>query len=289
MCPPHTLLDALTLVCLTAGDNMTKEYEGSCYIGVVGSEVIPVLAVTSIIQITRREDDGVPQFVTATKGYVARQQVIDNFMQSKHDFLLLLDHDMIFEADTLEKLRAHKKPYVSGYYMRRQFGPMYSVWFEQFNGDWPHVPMLYEPERKRLHELGASGWGCILIHRDVIEETRDKVLNGEMDVIEDDMDVWPYDLKAVMAGNDQLRLLRGIKHDIVGSDIRYPFYAHAAGFQLYGDPEVRPKHIMQYPISPDDFGGLPVSQVAELQASAKIQIAEKRTEIRNALKGYNEN
>jgi len=255
------------------------EYDGTCYIGVVGSETIPVLAVTSIIQITRRDDDGVPQFVTATKGYVARQTVIDNFLTTDHDFLLMLDHDMIFEADTLEKLRAHKKPYVSGYYMRRQFGPMYSVWFEPFGGEWPHTPILYEPERNRLHELGASGWGCILIHREVIEKTRADVLNGEMDVIEDDMDVWPYDTRAVIAGDEQLRPLRGIKHDVVGSDIRYPFYAASAGFPLYGDPEVRPKHIMQYPISPDDFSGLSVGQVAELQASGKAQIQQKRDEI----------
>ena len=261
-----------------------KEYEGTCYIGVVGSERIPVLAVTSIIQITRQDDDGVPQFVTATKGYVARQQVIDNFLQSRHDFLLMLDHDMIYEADTLEKLRAHKRPYVSGYYMRRQFAPMYSVWFEPFSGEWPHEPVLYEPERNVLHKLGASGWGCVLIHREVIETTRHEVLNGEMDILEDDMDVWPYDTRAVIAGEMELRPLRGIKHDIIGSDIRYPFYAAAAGYPLYGDPEVRPKHILQYPLSPDDFGGLSVAQVAELQASAKAHIKTKRDAIRQELR-----
>ena len=261
-----------------------KKYKGTCYIGVVGSETIPVLSVTSIMQIVRRDDDGVPQFVTATKGYVARQQTIDNFMESEHDFLLLLDHDMRYEPDTLERLRSHEKPYVSGYYMRRQYAPMYSVWFEPYNGEWPHKPMLYEPERESLHELGASGWGCILIHRKVIERTRKKVLKGEMDVIEDDMDVWPYDLRAVSAGEEILIPLRGIKHDIIGSDIRYPFYAAAAGFPLYGDPDVRPRHGLMYWLSPDDFSSMSVAQVAELQASAKKHVGEKRDKIRLALR-----
>lgn len=261
---------------------MNKEYTGSCYIGVVGAENIPVLAVTSIMKIARREGDGVPQFVTATKGYVARQTLINNFMESEHDFLLLLDHDMIFPDDTLERLRSHGLPYVSGYYMRRQFGPMYSVWFEPFT-QWPHMPVLYEPERGRLHELGASGWGCILIHREVIETTRDKVLKGEGDVIEDDMDVWPYDLKKVLAGKKKLKPLRAMK-DVVGSDIRYPFYAKAAGFTLYGDPEVRPKHILDYPLSPDDFGGLTLAAVETLQAGARFEVARQREEIQTALR-----
>jgi len=235
------------------------------------------------MQIERREDDGIPQFVTATKGYVSRQLIINNFMASEHDFLLLLDHDMIFAADTLERLRSHKLPFVSGYYMRRQFAPMYSVWFEPFSGAWPFAPFIREPERDTLHELGASGWGCILIHRDVIEGTK-KILKGEPEVIEDDMDVWPYDLKKVIAGKEQIRPLRGVKDDAVGSDIRYPFYAKEAGWQLYGDPEVRPKHIVNYPLSPDDFSGQTIGNIAELQAGGRDHVAQARDRIQRALR-----
>ena len=259
-----------------------KEYEGSCYIGVVGPDSIPILAATSIIQIERNEDDGVPQFIAATKGYVARQSIINNFLQSEHDFCLLLDHDMTFPADTLQKLRSHKLPFVSGYYMRRQFAPLYSVWFEPFSGEWPHKPFLREPERNKLHELGASGWGCMLVHREVIEETR-KILKGEWDVIEDDMDVWPYDLAAVMRGEEQIRPLRGDKSDVVGSDIRFPFYAKAAGYTLYGDPEVRPAHITQYQLSPDDFSARSIGEITELQVGADAQIEKQRERLRQQL------
>lgn len=260
-----------------------KTYEGTCYIGVAASESIPVKAMTSIISMTRQEGDNPPQFVSATKGYVGRQMLINKFMESEHDFILLLDHDMIFEDDTLERLRSHKLPYVSGYYMRRQFAPMYSVWFEPYDGKWPLMPFLQEPRKGRLYPLGGSGWGCVLLHRDVITATRKKVLKGEWDVIEDDMDVWPYDLEAVKRGDEEIRPLRGVKSDIVGSDIRYPFYAKAAGFQLMGDPEVRPKHILNYPLSPDDYSGQTIGSIADLREQANEQIGQQRENIQRVL------
>jgi len=176
-------------------------YTGSAYIGVVGPDEIPVDSVLSIMNIERRKGDATPLFMKATKGYEARQKHVDAFLVSQHDWLLLLDHDMIFEPDTLERLRSHGVPYVSGLYMRRRFAPMFSVWFEPFTGEWPLMPFTADPERGRLHELGASGWGCVLLHREVIEGTR-PYLDGYQEVLEDAM----YDL-------------RGEK-DIIGSDIR---------------------------------------------------------------------
>lgn len=244
-------------------------YTGTCYIGVVGPESGPYNAMASILNIARRDGDGVPVPIYATKGYEARQQHFNKFMASGHDFMLLLDHDMIYDRNTLERLRAWGKPYVSGLYMRRRFSPMMPIWFEPWSGAWPYRWFLDIPERGRLHEIGASGWGCILIHREVVEETR-KVLKGEPDVLEDDMDVWPYDLGAVLRGDEELRVLRGAKGEIVGSDVRYPFYALQAGYQLYGDPDVRPAHVLHYPLTPDDYemaGGIRDEQRAQLEAA----------------------
>ena len=141
-----------------------------------------------------------------------------------------------------------------------------------------------EPERGKLHPLGASGWGCMLLHRDVVMATK-PLLKGEQEILEDDLDVWPYDLPAVLEAmrglrwladteaespatlqkavtpfveilEREIRPLRGRK-DIVGSDIRYPFYAREAGHILMGDPDCRCKHMLDYPLSPDDFSDMP--------------------------------
>lgn len=257
-----------------------KQYTGSVYIGVVGGETEIGECRDSIEMLARRPGDSRPEFSRGTKGYEARQLHLRRWYEdAQHPFLLLLDHDMLFPDDTLERLRAHARPYVSGYYMRRRYQPIAPVWFKPWSGHWPFEPWSADPERGRLHPLGASGWGCLLIHRDVVTAVR-AVLKGEWEVIEDDMDVWPYDLAAVLAAirglrslttekigwstlrpaleahvavlEREIRPLRGA-HSVVGSDIRFPFYALAAGFQLWGDPDVRPAHVLNYPLSPDDY------------------------------------
>lgn len=265
-----------------------KKYTGSCLIGVVGPEMMPTNAMISIMNINRQPGDSMPKFIMATKGYVARQQHIDYWIdETEHEFCLLLDHDMIFQSDTLERLRAHELPFVSGYYLRRRFAPVAPVWFKPFSGEWPFEPWDTEPERGKLHEIGASGWGCILIHRDVVMSTRE-VLKGEPEVIEDDMDVWPYEIAAVLRGDEQIRPLRIIK-DVVGSDIRYPFYARAAGWTLYGDADVRPAHILDYPLSPDDFDGRSPEQIAWFSEKTTAAVARRRERVqaaRVALNGH---
>jgi len=267
----------------------TKEYKGSAYIAVVGNETENGICRDSIENIKRRKGDTQPLFVRATKGYEARQMHLNNWYENtKHAFILFLDHDMTFPVNTLEQLRSHKKPFVSGFYMRRTLNPVAPVWFEQGKaGEMPMKPFTFVPEKDRLYPLGASGWGCILIHRDVITATR-KILKGEPEIIEDDMDIAPYDmvkvLKAIkkMKGeiskeqidmsvisggisvlSDELIPLRMVK-DPVGSDLRFPFFARLAGFPLWGDSGVNCGHLVNYPIGMDDYINQPAHKVRSL-------------------------
>lgn len=266
-----------------------KEYKGSCYIGVVGSENENGACRDSIEAILRRKSDTAPQYIRATKGYEARQTHINNWYHgTKHPFILLLDHDMIFQPDTLERLRNHKLPFISGFYMRRTIRPVVPVWFEQGKpGEMPMKPMLAGLEKNRLYRIGASGWGCILMHRDVITGVR-KILKGEPEIIEDDMDLYPYDLPKLLRARkiildsltgkpldekkakfaletfvNEIRPLRGVK-DSVGSDIRFPFYARLAGYELWGDTGVNCLHMTHYPVSMDDWLGQPVWSMRDL-------------------------
>src|SRR5512145_855846 len=182
-------------------EQQEKKYEGSVYIGVVGPETEYGECRDSIDKLLGRVGDIGPQFIRATKGFEARQMHFDTFLHHTNcDFIFLMDSDTVFPADALEKLRSHGLPYVSGAYMRRRFNPVAPVWFEPL-GDalkFPYKPWVGETEPNKLYEIGASGWGCVLIHRDVVEAVL-PLLKGEALVIEDDMDLWPYDLPRIMA------------------------------------------------------------------------------------------
>jgi len=285
-----------------------KQYTGPCYIGVVGSENENGECRDSIEAIVRMKKDTPPQYIRATKGYEARQMHLNNWYEgTKLPLMLLLDHDMKFPRHTLARLRAHKLPYVSGLYMRRRYNPIAPVWFEQGEpGMMPMIPFTVIPQENTLYKIGASGWGCILIHRDVITATR-KILKGEPDIIEDSMEIWPYDLKKIMKamqtlgqyGNgsiqylemkkalqvlaQEIRPLRGVK-DSVGSDIRFPFFARLAGFDLIGDSGVLCEHMLNYPLNPNDYNQQPAAIVRDITIAVRNDTARERERIVEAVR-----
>ena len=256
-----------------------KEYTGSVYVAVTGSENENGICRDSIENLILRPGDEPARMGRGTKGFEVRQQHLNNFIKSKHDFILFLDQDMVFPEFTLEQLRSHKLPYVSGFYTRRDYQPVAPVWFKPWAGSFPFEPWLDQIERGKLYKIGASGWGCMLVHRDVILDTR-KLLKGEPEIIEDDLDIWAYDLHAILGAIKGLRALakerpeevnlypaleahlKTLEGEIkplradrgnVGSDIRFPFYAMHAGYQLHGDSTVCCQHMIEYPLGIDDY------------------------------------
>lgn len=273
----------------------------TCFIAVVGSEIEVGDCRDSIEKIRLRSGDSSPVYFRGTKGYEARQSAIEKFRASNHGCILLLDQDQVFPADTLERLRSHGLPFVSGLYMRRMYQPIAPVWAERPVDDFfPMKPWLDNPEQGKLYELGASGWGCILIHREVFDAV-EPLLKGEPFVIEDDMDIHPYNLdnvmkaineidyqvkgefdkdivtKAITMLKQEIRPLRGLK-DCVGSDIRFPYFAHLAGYPLIGDPSVRCGHMLNYPLSPDDY-----DMNHEKQTEVKSGLDKQVNELRQAI------
>lgn len=286
-----------------------KEYKGSCYIGVVGGEMENGQCRDSIEAIKKQRYDIGPFYIRATKGYEARQTHFNKWYDgTSKPFMLLLDHDMIFPNNTLEQLRSHKLPYVTGWYPRRTL-PTLPVWFDNNEpGVMPMKPSTFIPEDRMIYKLGASGWGCVLIHRDVVTATRE-ILKGEPEVIEDDMDIYPYDLgkiihskkilvkslqgheykpntvqKALVDLLNELRPLRGVK-DAVGSDIRFPFYAKLAGFQLYGDSGVRCHHMTSYPIKFEDYAMQSGIQLRGATVAIREDGMKETERLRKAIEG----
>ena len=140
---------------------------------------------------------------------------------------------------------------------------------------------------------------------------------GEPFVLEDDMDVWPYDLARILAAmrglrtlttetnalsletlrrsvdeytcvlEQEIRPLRVLKEHI-GSDIRFPFFAREAGYRLMGDPAVQPAHIVNYPLDPSDYeqgmmsDGKPTKALIDLKAKIGKDLRANRARLREA-------
>lgn len=296
-----------------------KKYEGSVYIGVVGAEEENGQCHDSIINIQLRPGDSFPRPARGTKGYEARQSHLDSFIEAKQfDYLLLLDSDMVFPDFTLERLRSHGLPYVSGLYMRRRFQPIAPVWFENMPKGQLTMKWWARPwQDGALYKIGASGWGCLLVHREVVMAVRE-LLKGEKEILEDDMDLYPYDLARVMEAvrgvqalaenlparevvkpaiqeyakvfREEIRPLSGRKDQINGSDVRFPFFAKLAGYQLYGDTGVQCGHMLNYPLMPADFMQSPPEIAVELaKETGKLyaQAVRKERRAKALLRGEN--
>lgn len=289
-----------------------RQYEGTCYIGVVGAEAENGECRDSINRLARRNGDIGPQLVRGTKGYETRQMHFDNWL-GKTDcaFMFLMDSDMVFPQDALERLRSRKMPYLSGMYLRRRIAPVAPVWLGlNEHKNFPMVPVLEVPKDTTIVEIAASGWGCILIHRDVAKAVK-ALLKDEPEVIEDDMDLWPYNLPRIMTALDvletiskrpdvpaialaeyvqilreEIRPLRGVK-DVVGSDLRFPFFARLAGFPLFLDTSVRCKHMLNYALSIDDFENLPKEAKADLEGQVNLITDAETTKLKQAESLFN--
>ena len=148
-----------------------------------------------------------------TRGDVMRATMCDEFLEHREfDALLLLDLDMVHKPYLLERLREHDLPMVTAHYWKRKT-PMESICGI---GDWPYQPLRDWPETG-LMEVSTSGFGAVLIKREVIEAVAKTIANGEHP-----MTIGPVPEMA----NGEVAM---------GSDMRFFFLARRLGYKLMLD------------------------------------------------------
>lgn len=116
----------------------------------------------------------------------ARERIVHsrNLLRKKvlnegYDYFLSLEQDVIPPKDIIERLLQHKKPVVAGvYYMEYNVKKQENIIGKKI------LPLLYkkhdkehlvqltpeEIEQPKLLQIAASGLGCMLIHRSVLEK-----------------------------------------------------------------------------------------------------------------------
>jgi hypothetical protein len=109
-----------------------------------------------------------------------RNRVVKQFLETKSDWLLLLDSDEQLTLDAFDKLieTAHDKdrPVVAGLVFAG-FGvegalypkPVPAIFQDAPEGFLP----LFKYDKNSVFEIDAAGTGCLLVHRSVLEKMRD--------------------------------------------------------------------------------------------------------------------
>lgn len=193
------------------------------FVGGVSSEYQYARGIMAFRALDMRDGDTQAAHYGAT-GLYARKALCSEFLRKK-DFgaLLMLDLDMDYPPDILERLRAHDKDIVAGHYYRRQLNPTMSLVETSPDGTWPYVPML-DPPKEGLHEIVCAGFGCVLIKREVVEAVA-KTLPPL---------AHPFD-------GGPLEWLTGSALSL-GPDKRFFAMARRLGYKMYLDAAVRCKH-----------------------------------------------
>ncbi len=150
--------------------------------------------------------------------YTARNDLATYAMKEGFDYVLWLDSDMVFEPNLLERLLKHmndETKMVTGIYYKRR--PPYSpVLFKTMeprsNGGWNFSDYEDYPE-KGLFEVGACGFGCVLMATEVILDVQIK--HG-------------YLFHPMNSG---------------GEDISFCWRARQCGYKIMCDPEIICGHV----------------------------------------------
>ncbi|MBI4141543.1 glycosyltransferase family 2 protein [Candidatus Woesearchaeota archaeon] len=117
-----------------------------------------------------------------------RNIIIKRMLEKKYDYLFFADTDVLLPPDAIEKLLSIDQPIASGVYLGGQ----------KFPDGTKIAPVLYELTDKEdylksvpindvmedlVYEVAASGMGCLLIRKEVLEKVKlrysEKIMSGE--------------------------------------------------------------------------------------------------------------
>lgn len=125
------------------------------------------------------------------------------------DYLLAVDHDIVLPQDTLYKMLRHDVDMVSGLYRQRlpeQQLEIYDLNMQRWDIS----------DKNNLTEIGGSGFGCVLIKKDVFEKV----------------------------GYPQFEYHPALDHkDTFSEDVDFCSKVTVAGYKIYADPTIHCGHI----------------------------------------------
>jgi GT2 family glycosyltransferase len=146
---------------------------------------------------------------------INNQQIVEEALKAKADYLLFIDADMVFPPDALTKLLAHDKDIIGVHYNNREMPLVSTIRMLREDGNFYQVDTKLMP--RRLFECGSVGKGLVLIKMRVFEKIKKP---------------W-YEFQYKDG-------------ELMTEDINFCLKAHKAGFRVWCDPTIKVKHIGDY-------------------------------------------
>lgn len=171
-----------------------------------------------------------------------RNQVVSTFLEKTTDeWLLQIDTDQIITVDAFKKLikaaDKDERPIVSGVvHAGWESGEIYPEpvpCIFKMGDDGEGLYALHDYPEDAVVEIDAAGTGCMLVHRKVWEEMRDKADK------EHEVDKWCWYRDLPLNGH------------WVGEDILWSIKAKGLGYKMYAHTGVQLKHQRRYWLSQD--------------------------------------
>ena len=191
-------------------------------VGAVSAEQQYVKSLVSFYAMRLRKGD--LRVAEYGKPGIHARKIIGNLFEDKTEYgaLLMLDLDMLFPNDMLEKLRTHDLDMVTAHYFRRRTNPMISV-IQVDRGGWPYIPLLDIPS-DGLHEAASTGFGAVLIKREPYMAVKNSLFAG----------IQPFD-------SGPLEWLTG-DYAHFGADVSFFALARRLGYKLWLDASIECAH-----------------------------------------------
>ncbi len=129
--------------------------------------------------------DGAMQRIIVSRNLL-RKYALDN----NYDYLLSLEQDVIPNPDVLSKLTNHKRDVISGVYFvhnvmngKRMLIPQAFIELENKKNNLPDMRWLNEEEfeSNKIIKIVSCGLGCVLIHKDILEQIEFRYENDVFD------------------------------------------------------------------------------------------------------------
>ena len=169
-------------------------------------------------------DEGRMLALHGGEGFVgrARNQIVSRFLESDFTDLLMIDSDILYGPEHVDRIASHNVPVVAGFYPKK--APGSTVWVAN------HHKANDKVNEDGLVRVSTIGTGFIKIQRKVLEKMRDTHLASRY--IVDGTDIVEYEFFPFRVVNGKLR----------SEDWAFCDNCHELGFPVYGDTKCLLRH-----------------------------------------------